>query len=449
MTPLPIRRRFALWTAALVGLVVAVFSGGTLYNLHDEQIEKVDLELDSVARHIRGLDERAVAQRSPEELVGFEPWLSAAIFDRDGTVVRRMAALPEPVAREALAHSGTDTMRAAGGGWRMRALPLGDRVVVIAHSLEEVNMIVQDLLLAYALSLPLVLLLAAVGGWWVAGRALAGLREFTVAAETIGAGQLHRRLPVPPVNDEIRRLAEVLNAMLARLQTSFEQSQRFAADASHELRTPLTIIAGEVERLLRAPELPRSAEDKLLSLQEEINRLQRIAEQMLLLAKFDAGTTGAAHAELDLSELVHAACEDAELLAPAHELSIASDIAPAIRVQGDRLHLRQLVLNLLDNATRYNERHGKVHCTLKATGGVVHLRVGNTGPGIPAAARGQLFQRFFRTDAARSRGGHGLGLSLCREIARSHGGEIELAPASAPAWTDFVVTLPLPAKTRP
>jgi two-component system, OmpR family, heavy metal sensor histidine kinase CusS len=233
------------------------------------------------------------------------------------------------------------------------------------------------LLLAFGFSLPLVLFVAALGGWWVAGRALQPLHEFTEAAERIGAEHLNRRVEVPATDDEIRRMATVLNAMLGRLEKSFRQAQRFAADASHELRTPLTIMDGEVERLLREPALPAETERRLLSLQEEIARLQRITEQMLLLARFDAGGTGALHAPVDFSTAVRVACDDAELLATANGLTIQAEVAPNVTVRGNDGHLRQLLLNLLYAQFARGPR--------AARGG--KLRTGHSGGGAAAIIR--------------------------------------------------------------
>lgn len=445
MKALPIRWKFALWTAALGGAVVLAFATATFFNLSAEQMEAVDLEVEAAGRHITGLTATQLTTKEPDELVQFQPWLTAAVFGENGQILQRDETLPEPIARAALTQVGLHTVHDnAGGSWRTLSLRHDGLTLALAYSLEEVRDIFQDLLIAYALSLPVVLVLAALGGWWVSGRALSPLRDFTATAEDIRADQLHRRIPAPPAQDEIRRLAEVLNAMLTRLEKSFAQSQRFAADASHELRTPLTIIGGEIGLLLRTPNLPREAEEMALSVQEEVSRLQRITEQMLLLARFDAGTVTTAHADVDLSQLVQLACEDAELLASsAGSVTVTSEIGPDIHVRGDETHLRRLVLNLLDNAIRYNEEAGRVSCTLTTHSEFVVLTVGNTGPAIPAEARPNLFQRFYRTDAARTRGGHGLGLSLCREIAHAHQGEIELSMPGKPGWTEFAVRLPV------
>jgi two-component system, OmpR family, heavy metal sensor histidine kinase CusS len=448
MKPLPIRGKFALWAAALAGIVVLAFAGGTFYNLYNEQLEAVDMEIAVHRGQIAGLSGAAFAEKTATDLVGLEPLLALAEFDQAGRIARRSDALSENFARSALTATTPIIARdEKGRAWRLGSFRAHQSTIVLGFLLTELHEIVQDLLVAYGLSLPIVLIVAALGGWWVAGRALAPLRELTAAAESIRADHLDRRIPKFGGEDEIRRLAEVLNAMLARLEERFQQAQRFASDASHELRTPLTIMHGEIERLLHAPNLDRTHEEKLLSLQEEIGRLDRITEHLLLLARFDAGDVRMRRETVDLSALTTAACEDAELLAAAGDLRLTTKVEPRIFVKGDDAHLRRVVLTLLDNATRYNRPGGNVHCSLIGENGRAELRVRNTGPGIPDAAKPQLFERFFRADPARVRGGHGLGLSLTREIVRAHEGTIELAGPSLPDCTEFVVTLPRSAAT--
>jgi len=443
MNALPIRWKFALGSAALVGVVLLVFAAATYFNLYFEELEAVDLELDAAGLHIASLPPGEVQDRALEELVEYQPWLYAAVFDSAGREIRRSEALPVAIARTAQASAGIDTVHDdAGMGWRIKAFPHGEVTVALAYSLEEAEEIVRDLLGSFILSLPVVMLVAALGGWWISSRALASLREVTATAEGIRADQLHQRIPVPPARDEIRRLVDVLNGTLERLETRFEQAKRFSADASHELRTPLTIIDGEITRLLRTPDLPAAAEELALSIHEEVSRLERITEQILLLARFDAGVAALPRTEIAFSQLVREAGEDAELFAETNAVGIEMAIAPDVAVRGDATLLRRLVLNLLENAARHNRDGGRMRCTLQEREGKAVLTVGNTGPAIPADEQANLFRRFYRGDAARSRGGQGLGLSLCREIARAHGGTIELAD-SRDDWTEFRVILPV------
>jgi len=448
MKPLPIRWKIALWTGALVGVSLALFAGGTFANLYYEQIEAVDLQLEATGKRLSSFDDHALSERKLEEFLRFQPWLAAAIFDGRGDLIQRSPELPENLARGALVEPKIHIARNGADFWRLTVVRRGTSTLVLAFDLVEVHEIVRDLLVAYALSLPIVVIVAAFGGWWVAGRALVPLRALASAAESVRAEQLSRRVPEFGANDEIQRLAVVLNAMLTRLEGGFDQARRFAADASHELRTPLTIMHGEIESLVHTPGIDSAHQRKLASIQEEIGRLNRITEQLLLLARFDAGGNTLTLASIDFSALLSAACEDIELLSTAGGISLELNIPARIGLQGDAAHLRRMLLNLLENAVRYNVPQGKVKCRLHATSGQATLTIGNTGSGIPATAQPQLFQRFFRVDAARTRGGHGLGLSLSREIARAHGGDITFNSDSSAGWTEFVVTLPVTPDKR-
>lgn len=453
MKALPIRLKFALWASALTGIVLAVYSVGTFINLYHEQIETVDLEIEGEARHFLELHPKGMAQVSADEITRHQPWIALAHFDETGRIKRHSDRLPESLARAALNEPGLHTAHADNLVWRIGTWRQGQETVVVAYDLEEVHDIALDLVMSYFLSLPVVLLVAGLGGWWVAGRALVDVRNLTTAAETVQAVRLDQRVPVPAADDEIHRLALVLNAMLSRLEASFTQAQRFAADASHELRTPLTIMRGEVEQLLHANGLSSVQEAKLLSVQEEIHRLDRITEQLLLLARFDAGRADLKREPLDLSALVREACDDAELLAAVNEVRLTTTIAGSVFVTGDKTQLRRLLLNLLQNATHYNSPGGTVVCAVEIRAAAVTVRVANTGPAILPDQRERIFERFFRADPSRTeRSGHGLGLSLCREIAHAHGGEIVLKPDAKDGWVEFELTLPLssvPAAPRP
>lgn len=443
MRPLPVRVRVAWWSAIATATAVVAFAGGTLINLFQEQLEEVDLTLAGAARRLTDAGEIAQDGGISEEAqeIEYEPRLAAAVFAADGRLLVDSDRIPESIARAALPHTRPATLHIAEGEWRVLAVPGPEQTLILAYDLEEVDDIIADLITGYLIALPLAVGVAALGGWIVAGRALAPVRAATVAAAEIAPRHLDRRLPVPPVRDEIADLTRVLNAMLDRMQGSFRQAERFAADASHEVRTPLTIIKGEVESALRAPGLTSHVQARLLSVQEEIARLQRITEQLLLLARLDAGAAQLRHDRIDLARLVRDACDDVELVASSSDLKLAVSTVPDATILGDEEQLRRVVLNLLDNACKFNERGGQVDCSLTRDAGQVILTVSNTGPAIPAGMQEQIFQRFFRADTARGRGGHGLGLSLSREIVQAHGGALVLV-RSAPGNTVFQATLP-------
>lgn len=444
MSALPIRLRFAAWAAGLVTFALVLYSAVTLLNLYHEQLEAVDLDLIADGRRLAAMSTTAEVLTAVTETEHFAPWVVYAIFDENGNLRYRSTRLPEPLAREALTQAHRHTASDSRERWRIGMFSGPAATVVVAYNLHEVRDILQDLILAYALSLPVVAIIAAAGGWWISGRALRPIRDLAATVERVQAESLDHRVPIPPARDDLQRLSLVFNAMLGRLEASFEQAQRFAADASHELRTPLTIIRGEIERLMHARGIQAEHQEKLVSVQEEIERLQHITDNLLLLARLDSGHTTIGSTPVDLSELVREACDDAELLAAASDVRIERDIADTQLVRGEAGHLRRAILNLLDNAVKFNVPGGRVRCTLRAVGDGVDLEIDNTGGGIRDDVKPQLFQRFFRANSNREsfRRGHGLGLSLSREIARAHGGELVLADPPSPEWTRFVFSLP-------
>jgi len=302
-----------------------------------------------------------------------------------------------------------------------------------------------DLAGAALVAIPIVLVVVAAGSWWLARRALRPITDITRAAASITADRLGERLPAPTTEDEIGAHVRVLNGMFDRLQRSFEQATRFTADAAHELRTPLTIMRGQVEDALRSAS-PQH-EPLLVGLLEEITGLQKISDNLLLLARFDSGKSPLQRAPLDLSALLTDAAEDAGLLATPKGLTVVEELDAAIHVDGDAVMLRRVALNLIDNAVKFNRPAGEVKLALCVEGRDAVFTIGNTGAGIPATRRATLFERFYRGDADRNRdsGGTGLGLSLCREIVTAHDGRIELSRAESD-WTEFTVRLPSLAK---
>lgn len=444
MKALSLRWKFALWAAALVGFSLLIFSCATLKNLYDEQLNAVDLELNADGKRFAGLRPLSAGVDAAVDLARFESWLGYAVFDEGGRLHSRSDTLPEAMARLALSSPRLQTARDRAKTWRLGSFRSDGATFVVGYDLAEVHIIIRDLVIAYAFSLPVVVIIAAGGGFWISGRALIPVRDLTVAAESVQAGSLDRRVPVPVAADEIQRLAIVLNAMLERLGKSFEQAQRFAADASHELRTPLTVIRGELEVLIRANDGPRAHQIKLVSMQEEIDRLHRITENLLLLARLDARQTILTSEVTNLGSLVSDVLEDAELLAAAKGVSMKKEEFAEATVNADPTHLRRALLNLFDNAVKFNFPKGCVTCRLRVQNGQVLCEVGNTGEGIPEALRPRLFQRFFRADASRGKiGGHGLGLSLSREIARAYGGDLQFVDRGEPGWTYFELSLPI------
>jgi len=293
-----------------------------------------------------------------------------------------------------------------------------------------------------ALALPLALIAVGFGGWFISRQALAPVQRIASAAKLISTEQLDQRLPVPDRQDEIGQLTTVLNEMMDRLQTGFRQATRFTADASHELRTPLTIMRGELEQALQSTRDDPAQEKLLLNLLEETNRLAHITDGLLLLSRADANKLRLHHAELDLALMLRELLEDVEIIAAEKSISIETTLPESLPIKADADFLRQLLLNLLENALKYNEQHGwvKIHAT--GTKQECAVTIANSGPGIPAPESPFIFDRFYRV-SHRDKGGkgHGLGLSICREIARAHGGDVKLSE-SRPGFTEFTFSIP-------
>jgi heavy metal sensor kinase len=310
---------------------------------------------------------------------------------------------------------------------------------------KEATELVLELAGAYAAALPLAVLVAALGVWWITRKALQPLREVAAAAEQIDAKALNRRLPQPRVQDEVGRLVQVLNHTFDRLERSFEQATRFSSDASHELKTPLTIMRGEIESALKAEVDNPRIESLLDGLLAETQRLCDIVEKLLLLSRADAGALTLRKEILDFSSVCHELVEDAEILATPKRINTEFEISSEVEVWADESYLRRMLLNLLDNAIKYNVEGGALSISLTRSGALALFRIGNTGPGIPNGQENRVFERFYRADLSRSSdtGGSGLGLSICREIVAAHGGQMWLEQPRS-GWTAFAVTLPSP-----
>jgi heavy metal sensor kinase len=292
-------------------------------------------------------------------------------------------------------------------------------------------------------TLPLAFLVVGVGGWLVAGRALKPLRAIAETARKVTATGLDQRIPQSHESPEIRRVIEMLNHMMDRLEKSFRQATRFSADASHELKTPLAIMQGELENALQSAP-PGSSEQQLCNtLLEEVQRLKTITRSLLLLAQADAGQLKLAVDDVNLSAEVEGLLEDAKVLAGDKRLSFEETIPANVVAQGDRALLRTAMLNLVSNAVKYAEPGGRVKVALALEDGQLVLSIGNTGSGIPPEETLRLFSRFHRVhrEGEARVEGMGLGLSLAREIARAHRGDVVLKESRA-GWTCFELRLP-------
>jgi signal transduction histidine kinase len=274
--------------------------------------------------------------------------------------------------------------------------------------------------------LPSGLILLTLGGFWVSHSALRPIRRLTQEAQRVTAKGLDRRIPVGSADREFAELITVINDMLARLETSFTQATRFSSDAAHELKTPLTILQGELERMAQDTEAGSRQQERIFSLQDEVQRLSTILRKLLLLCQVDGGRLTLSTETINLSAWCEELAEDIQAFGP--DLSIKSEIKPDVKLVADPDTLRQVMQNLVSNAVKYNEPNGWINLSLHADDKRIYFEIENAGLPIPERQRGKVFDRFYRVDAARSKvvEGSGLGLNLARELARAHGGDLEL-----------------------
>jgi len=284
------------------------------------------------------------------------------------------------------------------------------------------------LLTTLAAALILGLPVAALGGWWLAGRALAPVRAMTETANRIEAKNLAERLPLPPRNDELGKLAHTFNQLLDRLQAAFQRERRFTADVSHDLRTPLALMKSSIGVALNRPRSATELQGTLVEIDGQIDRLSGILDASLTLSRADSGQLGEHFAPLNLSELLVDLAETSTPYAEEERnQTVACDIAADLWVKGDRDYLTRLFLNLLDNAMQYTPPGGTIRLTAAPDGGQIAAVIEDDGPGIAPEDLSHVFDRFYRADKARTGGIRehaGLGLSIAQAIAHAHGGEI-------------------------
>jgi heavy metal sensor kinase len=333
-------------------------------------------------------------------------------------------------------------------GARMAILPVRINgkayFVTITEPLEELNEQLEAIKRIFYIGLPGTLLIAGIGGFLLARKSLSPVKEMSEQAKRISASNLQERLTVSSPRDELGSLAEVFNGLLARLDQSFEKMREFMADASHELRTPLSIIRGEAEVALTQDREASEYRETLAIIQDESTHLSRIVDDLMVLARADAGQQALRLQNIYLNDLVEECCRAMQVLANRKAVTFTQDITEDVAFYGDEELLRRLIKNLLDNAVKYTPAGGGVLVKLDCNGSAAKIIVEDTGIGIASESIANVFERFYRVDEARSRaeGGSGLGLAIAKWVAIAHKGNIEVISQSGQG-SIFVVTLPL------
>jgi two-component system, OmpR family, heavy metal sensor histidine kinase CusS len=335
------------------------------------------------------------------------------------------------------------TQHTSTENWRIGSVVSPSTQIAIAVSLKTIDSEMWAICNIFLISIAIVLFLITGGAWWLSGNALRPIGQLTEAIKQVTVKGLDRRVPIGATDVEFVELIEVFNQMLESLERSFKQASRFSGDAAHELKTPLAILQGELERSLQQADPESQMQQSLGSLLDEVRRLSGILRKLLLLSLADAGRMNLHRVEVNLSEILAQVEEDIELLAP--HLKVQTEIAGQLRVLGDRDLLTQVVQNLVSNAIKYNFSDGWIHIYARQQKANILITITNASKNILPSDRERIFERFYRGDPARTRSkeveGTGLGLSLSREIARAHGGDLILA-SSLSNQTAFTLTLP-------
>jgi len=328
--------------------------------------------------------------------------------------------------------AGAARFAPASSGLVRSSAARGPRYIVeVGTSTLRTESTLRQVLLILVIGLPIAVAIAVTGGFVLVRRALKPVDGIARKAEAITQLNLSERLPVLRTGDELESLSISLNHMISRLEDAIQISKRFVADASHELRTPLTVLRGELESLAQDAQLRVNTRESLGSMLEEVDRLAEIVESLLALSKLDAGEASSERVEFDLGELAATTAEQMSLLAEDKRITVICEAEPHVRIEGDRARMKQVVVNLLDNAIKYTPNGGRVTLRISREGREAILDVADNGVGIPVDALPHMFKRFFRVDDSRSRdqGGAGLGLSIVKSICSAHGAAVEVRSA--------------------
>jgi heavy metal sensor kinase len=457
-----VRTRLTFWHAGVLAVSLIVFAVLVYYLVaginHERQDELLSSTAETVASaYVQELEEEQSAAKANEVVLAqmVFPNRFVEVADADGRVVAwssnlagRLFTIPPEILGEARqrGHSFvvTDELRVA-------VVPLSsDQSKRLGYAVvaEPVSIVEEDLRRLrrdFFAGVPLVLLLASVGGYFLARKSLAPIALMNQQTQRITAENLSARLDVTNPRDEVGRLALTINALLSRIDAAFQEQKRFIADASHELRTPLAVLRGETEVALGQERATREYQESLALIKDEAERLSRIVEDLFVLARQPMDARSIVNEPVHLNEIVADCARAVNVLAVQKglRLDLAAEL-PNVCVNGDDEMLKRMLLNLLDNAVKYTPPGGRISVALESQNGQALIVVKDTGIGIPAADQARIFDRFYRVDKARSRalGGAGLGLSIARWIVAGHGGALAVE-SEVGKGSSFTVILPL------
>src|ERR1044071_3434327 len=448
MKPRSLRWKLVLWAALFAFSASLICLWATWILLRQQEIQALDRRLVTDAQELfRDIENFQGVNKRREVTERFVP---LALRDRlvevrghNGEILYMSPNLSTPVLKDGIEEFHTRKI----GGRPVRIGVFRDKELMlhVGADLKDIEQLGWEIARSQLIVIPAVLLLIAAGSWVLGSIALTPIEKIRRAAEHITAERLDERIPSEGPADEIGRLINVLNATFERLQGSFEQAARFSAAASHQLKTPIAVLRAGIEEILAQPGLSSEHRESVADLLQQPRRLSSVAENLLLLSRADTGRLALRATEFDLRKLLDGSLEDARILGAGNDLQIETNVPETLPMNGDQEIISLTVQNLVENAVKYNRHSGKILVAAEKHDHVVEIHVGNNGPGIPPQRASHLFDRFYRARGDERTPGHGLGLSIARELARAHGGDVFLTE-SREDWTEFCLRLgkPLP-----
>lgn len=449
---IPIRLRLTVWYVLLMGITFAVFSTYLILRFQNSLQDTVDSSLEiTVSKTVAALDEEDFIETG------------RLTFDHTGNsqpasndfAMRILSARGDvwdvySASGSVPSWGGSEAQYSTQGEWRIHNQPVLDSKgnviawVQAAQSLQSVHKTINDLLEQLMFGVPLVLLFAGLGGYFLANRALKPVDNITSTAQSITLQDLSKRIGYQGAMDEVGRLAQTFDQMLTRLQQSFERERRFTSDAAHELRTPLTVLKGQIDVTLSRARSSAEYESKLRELALQVDRLIRLSNALLFFSRSDQKQISFKSVSVNLSELLSVLIEQFRPLAKEKNINLSAQVENGHFVTGDNDHLIRLFMNLLENAIKYTPANGEIQLSAEREAKQVLVKIHNSGDGISPEHLPHLFERFYRVDEARSRetGGSGLGLAIANEIVRLHGGGMDV---QSEMGTGVTVSVRLPA----